>query len=795
MYCQITQSLKTLALQFFFCRNNYGRIQNIVLNDLSCLIFKGPANVTFVKERCYFLSSLIQALGQSHGRCIGYTKCPLQFIETKDSLPTIQNISIRFIENTESFTYFYSDALRMCQGLFDKYFSAEVQKRFISPPEKLCLCGFDNLTGNYCMSQGSIQFITKLIKLKRYPGQFLSLFISSVDNRNESSPTLLKISVVPFGVKTFMGQQSAVFLNHLCTKIDTPLYSFSTNLTDNGSRVHYMLSQTMLTFSVAVELLLCPNGFQLNFTKGLGTCTCHSFLIEKGIATHCDISNTTITIPNHTWFTGNLLNTISSPINIPLQYNTSIVEPILAFGSICPFGFCHRGVTQVNVLIDDFLCQEHRTGVLCGQCMEGYSTVMGSLECQVCTNMSLFYLLLYAITGIATVLFLFFFRITISDNLLEGFIFYAAISQISLRDDIIYTENNTLKTFFSTLTMNLGHYHCLYDGMNSLTKTGINYAFPLYMWSIVVFLIIGSKYSLRLSNLTSESSVQVLVTLFYFSFSMILQNITVTFAYATIETQYGSYTVWYNDGNVLYWRNKWHALLMCIGLAMGLIYVMPFLLWTTFGSLGLKFRCIRRRRNIIDAFHGQYRHNWGWFFGARLWCLTFSQIVYDYYRSRDATYLLLCMIIFLSPLTLIQIYFKPYRNKWVNLFQSFLLTNLLASELIVLFFVMKRDITGSCPYVSVLQYTVMILVILSISRSLIMRLMTTKIGHRVKLYLLDKQNVWSERLKISHLTSTREAIKANNNNKRRRREIISVNDSSATDSDDDFREPLLKFVT
>ena len=133
----------------------------------------------------------------------------------------------------------------------------------------------------------------------------------------------------------------------------------------------------------------------------------------------------------------------------------------------------------------------------------------------------------------------------------------------------------------SFLNISLGFRLCIYNGLTSLTKTAFLFIYPIYLWLT------------QLSNLISRSAVQVLATLFCLSFSKLISVTMHVFLYATVQTPEGNMLVWYEDGNVLYLKNKWHIGLLCVAMLMTLVYVLLFLFWTTFATFGLKIRCLR----------------------------------------------------------------------------------------------------------------------------------------------------------------------------------------------------------
>ena len=131
-------------------------------------------------------------------------------------------------------------------------------------------------------------------------------------------------------------------------------------------------------------------GFLLN--EIIQMCHCDSVL---KVVTRCNIDDQIIQRPASSW----IIRSTSTQNGHAYQIS-----------SYCPFDYCLRHPSQLNFSNPDSQCQFNRTGVLCGICEEGISTVhvFGTSQCKYCTNYYLFLLLPFTLAGIAVIVFLFF---------------------------------------------------------------------------------------------------------------------------------------------------------------------------------------------------------------------------------------------------------------------------------------------------------------------------------------------------------------------------------------------------
>ena len=202
----------------------------------------------------------------------------------------------------------------------------------------------------------------------------------------------------------------------------------------------------------------------------------------------------------------------------------------------CPLDYCLPHSLALNLSNPDLQCQFNRSGILCSQCQHGLSMVFGSSRCMECTNVHILITLIVIAAGIFLVALLYLLNLTVTNGSINGIIFYANI--VSINDSVFLTSSNVLKplkVFISFINLDLGIETCYYNGMDSYAKMWLQLFFPLYLILIASFIIVASRYSYRIQQLTYTRSLPVLATLFLLSYTGILRAVsTVLFSYSII---------------------------------------------------------------------------------------------------------------------------------------------------------------------------------------------------------------------------------------------------------------------
>ena len=233
---------------------------------------------------------------------------------------------------------------------------------------------------------------------------------------------------------------------------------------------------------------------------------------------------------------------------------------------------------------------------------------------------------------------------------------------------------------------------CFYNGMTELWKTSLQFVFPLYLLTIVIVLIILSRFSPKISNRIAHSSVQVLVTVVHLSFSRLILQLINVMAYAEVYTSNDIYRVWYFDGTVKYGGYS-HSILMIVTLIIVLGLLLPYILLLLFAKPLRPLACTNKYlRPLLEAIHAPYKEGKQYWFTLRLLLLCAMYGVYAKYRATDIYSLLVTTNLMLVIFLVVQAYIKPFRSKLINLLDSGLVMNITIIYLTYWYFFLKNDL-------------------------------------------------------------------------------------------------------
>ena len=392
--------------------------------------------------------------------------------------------------------------------------------------------------------------------------------------------------------------------------------AYSILSTHNSEKLHLYADGPCMkvgisTTNVTVSIAPCPIGF---IDKDL-SCECDPILYPEYVS-KCSIDRETVQRKDNVWFA--YVNTTDHRGYILHKH--------------CPFDYCHPPTKSISVNLNidngaNELCAFNRSGKLCGSCENGLSLSLGSSRCLPCSNNWLALLIGFAIAGVALVTFLLKLNFTVAVGTFNGLIFYANIFAANRAIFFPHDETKLLTVFIAWVNLDFGFETCFYDGMDGYVKTWLQLAFPLYVISLVVAIIIISDYSTKFAALfTGKNPIATLATLILLSYTKLLRTIIASLSFTTLQYSNGSHeVVWLVDANIPYLSGK-HIPLFITALVIviiGITYtsILFSWQWLVYCPNRGPLRWIIGNTKVIafmDAYHNPYNKDHRYWIGLLL---------------------------------------------------------------------------------------------------------------------------------------------------------------------------------
>ena len=515
---------------------------------------------------------------------------------------------------------------------------------------------------------GAINCTVRSLDREVYPHQMLHVPLVTVGLCGGVSPGAI---IVEYGKHiNLISSATTDYTSTSCTTLNYTVklieYISNTIITFNvGTSDNYNINNNQPVY-VNLTILPCPLGLVVNFASG--DCVCSND-INHISGLFCNIS----WMPHPIQRSGN--NWISHQDNCTIAYTG------------CPFDYCNTLPVKINLNQSDLQCNYNRSGILCGQCQPGLSLMLGSNQCSDCTNTSTYITISLAIlmmlAGIALLLLIKLFNLTISDGSINGLLFYAYI--VKLNESVYFPQGSVpvISQFIAWINLDLGFEYCFINGLDGYWKMWLQFVFPLYLWSFVIVIIVACRYSGKVSRLWSrgDNSVPALATLILMPYTKVLRNITNSFSINYVSC--GEYTrhVWGIDGNIRYLSSK-HSVLFAVATVFLLIGAVYTGLLLTFQWLQrYSGKCCKGTRDpivrlkpLLDVYTGPYKDKYRFWTGLRLivhLCLTVLFALTSGTYSYVNNYIICVTVFFLTSITISQRNLRlRYREmlSYINLF-------------------------------------------------------------------------------------------------------------------------------
>ena len=552
-----------------------------------------------------------------------------------------------------------------------------------------------------------------------------------------------KINLISSATSTDYTSTTCTTLNYT---VKVTNYTSDTTITLNaGNGAIYDIRP----INVHLSILPCPLGLILNAT--LGNCVC-----DYGITQIPGVSCNVSWMPYPIQRSGN--NWISHQYD---DYNCTIAH------TGCPFDYCN--ILPVNFALNqsDLQCNYNRSGILCGRCVQGLSLMIGSNRCANCTDttlVSVSIVILAAVAGIVLVIVLMVLNLTVSVGSINGLLFYANI--VKLNESVFFSQGNipVVTQFISWCNLDIGFEYCFIDGLDGYVKTWLQFAFPLYVWLLVIAIIVGCRYSGRLSRLCGRNAVPVLATLILMSYTKLSRTVTNALMMNTLPCGEHKWNVWNVDGNIPYLSGK-HIVLFTVSL----LFLITGLVYTglVFSSQWLQRysgKCCKSTRDpvvrlkpLIDAYTGPFKDKYRFWTGLCLIVRLMLTVVFSYttiLQSKLNNYIIVAtvgaMVVFFI------VGGKVYRDKRLTVLETFSFVNLIClSFMIVLFTESYHD---TLPRDVIVIVSVSIEILLFVAIHCYLHVAFRKMLPYCKLYRIHVRVPSEDEISVDHAITHREEL-------------------------------------
>ena len=616
---------------FHFRENHALQGGAISIEQNSFLSFVSPVQLVFTDNQAMYGGAIFVVNSLTLNYCTGQPLLSVCFFEV---LGTINDVHLTFTDNTAEVagSVLYGGLLQSCTIFFvntsrqqaeaviidfqniSNITSHVITSEISSDPVRICFC--QNNTYN-CT--------TELPLFYRSPGQLFNFSVVAVDQTTNPVPALIRATFSVESTAELGAGEQTQDISTVCSSLKYRVFSsnvFEVLTVAAVSQCHRLGTALQ---SVLVQFLPCPNGFELVGDR----CICEERLTQ--LLTTCDVETYSIEKVKNFW--------VNASYSSNGSYEGLIIHPD------CPFDYCQAGPVNFTLSDPDAQCAFNRSGFLCGGCDSGFSLTLGSSQCAQCSNRYLALLIAFAALGVGLVLVISLCELTVGVGTVNGLIFYANI--VGINQTIFFPKGdaNVLTVFIAWVNLDFGIKTCFFDGLNSYTRTWLQFVFPFYVWLLVVALILASKCSVRLTQFLGTTLPAVLATLFLLSYAKLLRTIITIFYAAFLEYPDGTQEiVWLVDGNIRYLHGQ-HIPLFVFALVVLIMLFLPYTLLLLFGQwlqAKSEFKVLSWMNNpwvkyFLDAYYGPYKPHHRYWTGFLLFIRCALFLVFAFNVLGDAS--------------------------------------------------------------------------------------------------------------------------------------------------------------
>ena len=608
--------------------------------------------------------------------------CGLQILND-ESNNTLNNVTLSFINNSALIggdIYGLTSPLNCLINVGNihdvVYLNTFEEKQLQSSTDSVGVCPCDDddsLMTCFQDTHGSYRLISQPMSL--HPGEVIEVPIVVVGFGGEDTYALTdgiidldvdgkEVSNIPYN-GTYCYK-----LTYTVTQSSSENNKTEILIRSDPSYLNFVSVSTQPGIRIQVTFLPCPEGFKLVD----GKCECTGVLRNTQANINCNITSEEISVTR----------------GGPKWYGKwTEKDDCYVIDTTCGYNYCQEGMVTFDLMNrTDEQCNFNRHGLLCSQCPDGQSLQLGSNKCGSCHNFSLSLLIVFVLAGIGLVGLIIALNLTVSVGTINGLIFYANI--VKMYEHIFFPHESIpfVSQFISWLNLDLGITTCFYDGMDTYSKSWLQFVFPFYIWLLILLIITLCKLSPRLSQLLGSHVVPVLATLFLLSYIKLMRSIVFVLGAQKVTVACNDGTEdqirWLADPSMRYLSFK-HAVIFTFAVTLLVIFVIPYTLALLFSPLlqGYlsKFRYCSFWNNfkpVFDAYNAPYKDKlrfWpGFLLLIRIPILVAASVENSFNTDKNAL-LSVALISIVIALTTSNIVGGVYRIWYLNVLETGFLLN------------------------------------------------------------------------------------------------------------------------
>ena len=350
------------------------------------------------------------------------------------------------------------------------------------------------------------------------------------------------------------------------------------------------------------------------------------------------------------------------------HYWIGVEEKHVLISPSCPIFFCNSAL-QTGLTIDstrggNLQCNNGRRGLLCSECPSGYSSVLGSFKCKECSSVWLLHIPLYAFAGIFIVAVLFLFNLTLLQGTIMGVVLHTNIMALFMADFLREHVWGPLFFLLSLLSMQSGGGVCFYDGMDQFWRAIFQFAFPFYLFTLlIVIIIVAHKCGYRMyrkARFIARRAVPVLATIMLLTYTSLVNAVITPLRYTALynaDTTQGE-IVWLYQPSLPFFGGR-HLVLGVLSIAVTLFYLIPFTFTMLFGDLMRRYFHKLWFSHFMDVLHGAFRWPLGFWIGLRLLIRVILVVIGISTNPNTSAF---CTLAAAGTLLIVQLLIKPFRD-------------------------------------------------------------------------------------------------------------------------------------